>query len=331
MPRLGVRLENDPRLSLGDLVDLAQLAEQRGFEFIWVPEGGGRDALTLLTTFARATLNIKLATGILPIFNRTPMTMAMSAAGLAMASGNRFVLGLGTGHKGPVESGHGVPFGRPVGRMRETVEIIRSLLRGDAVTTDGKDFKMQNARLGKAAEGVEVPVYIAALGPQMVALTGQMANGVLLNWTASAYLPTAVEQLQDAAQAAGRSASAVDVAGYVRMAVGGDEAAARRDLQKQISRYASLPFYRDFFAGSGFAKEMQAAGEALEAGDGERAADFISQEMQDEVAVVGSAEHCVAEIERRRLLGLRLPVIAPYAVGADVKESYVRAIEAFQG
>ncbi|MBM3944138.1 MAG: LLM class flavin-dependent oxidoreductase, partial [SAR202 cluster bacterium] len=194
VPRLGVRIENDPRLTVDELVDLARLAERRGFESVWVPEGSGRDALTLLTAMARATSRIRLATGILPIFNRTPMTMAMSAAGLAAASGNRFILGLGTGHKGPVEGGHGVPFGRPLGRMRETVLIVSGLLRGEAVTLEGKDFSVRDARLGKAVDGVKVPVYIAALGPKMVALTGEMADGALLNWTASKYLPTAIAQ-----------------------------------------------------------------------------------------------------------------------------------------
>ncbi|MBM3945613.1 MAG: LLM class flavin-dependent oxidoreductase, partial [SAR202 cluster bacterium] len=126
-------------------------------------------------------------------------------------------------------------------------------------------------------------------------------------------------------------ADAVDIAGYVRVSAGGDEGAARRDLQLQISRYASLPYYRDFFAACGFESEMKMAGEALARGDGDAAASAISRQMQDEVAVVGPAEHCAAEVERRRSLGLALPVVAPFAVGKDVKASYVRTIEAFGG
>jgi len=328
VPRLGVRLENDSRLSVKDLAELAALAERRGFEYVWVPEGGGRDALTLLATFACATSNVKLATGILPIFHRTPTLTAMSAAGLAGASGNRFILGLGTGHEGTTVQTHGVPFARPVGRMRETVAIARGLLRGESVTFQGREFSVQEARLGRAVQGMSVPIYIAALGPRMVTLSAEVADGVLLNWTAASYLPKAVQQVHDAARAAGRDSSAVDIAGYVRVAVGPDEAAARKALQRQIASYASYSYYRDFFAACGFGAEMEAAEQAAARGDTDAAAKAITKAMQDEVAVVGTAEHCRAEIERRRGLGLQLPVVAPFAVD-DVKASYIRTINAF--
>ena len=324
MPRLGVRIENDSRLSVKDLVELVTLAERRGFECVWVPEGGGRDALTLLATFASATSKIKLATGILPIFHRTPTLTAMSAAGLAAASGNRFILGLGTGHEGTTIQTHGVPFARPVGRMRETVAIARGLLRGESVTYQGHEFSIQGARLGRAVQDVSVPIYIAALGPRMVALSGEVADGVLLNWTAASYLAKVAQQVHDAARAAGRDSSAVDIAGYVRVAVGPDEAAARKALQRQIASYVSYSYYRDFFATCGFSAEMQAAAR----GDSDAAAKAITKAMQDEVAVVGTGEHCRAEIERRRGLGLQLPVIAPFAVD-DVKASYIRTMNAF--
>ena len=329
MSRLGLRIENDPRLSLGDLVDIVQLAEQRGFESVWVPESGGRDALTLLATLAQTTQHIKLGTGILPIYGRTPMTIAMSAVGLAFASGNRFLLGLGTGHKSTVEDLHGVSYGRPMSRMRETVEIISNLLNGETVTTNGQNFTTRNARLGKSVQGAKVPMYIAALGPKMVALTGELADGILLNWTAWQCLDTVISQVKNAAKSRIHNRPTVDIAGYVRVAVGGDESTARRELQKQISRYASLPHYRDFFESSGFSEEMRSAQAALAKGDSEMASSCISEEMQNSVAIIGPAEHCIKEIERRRSLGLQLPVVAPFAIDGNAKQTYTRTIEAF--
>ena len=328
MSRIGVRLENDPRLSVPDLVELATLAERLGFEVVWVPEGGGRDALTLLASFAGSTSTVKLATGILPIFSRTPMAAAMSAAGLAAVSDGRFILGLGTGHQGSVETGHGVPFGRPLQRTRETLEIVAPLLSGEKVSYDGQIFTTRNAALGRAAPEGGVPIYIAALMPRMSRLAGELADGVLFNWTASAYLPQAVEQVRDGARRAGRPEDAVDIAGYVRVAVTEDEEPARMSLQRQIAGYARNAFYRDFFAASGFADEMAIVSEAMEQGDVDRAASAVSVAMQDEIAVVGLPDHCRAEIERRRSLGLGLPGVAPFATG-DVKQSYVTTMEAF--
>ncbi len=330
MPRFGLRIENDPRLSPQELRDLVTLAEERGYEVLWVPEGGGRDALSLLAALAVSTHRIKLATGILPIFSRTAMVTAMSAAGLANLSDGRFILGLGAGHRGPVEDGHGVRFERPLARMRETVEIVRRLLGGEKVTYEGKVFATRDAALGRAAPSAKVPIYIAALGPRMLELSGELADGVLLNWTPSGRIRESVDVVDGGASKAGRTPPDIDAAGYVRVAVTDEVERARDALRRQIAGYASNPFYGTFFEQSGFKDEMSRASDAARRGDREAAKDAISLEMQNEVAVVGSAEECRDQIERRRTLGLELPVIAPFATG-DVKESYRRTIEAFRG
>ena len=330
MPRIAVRLENDPQLTPADSAELAQLAESRGYEMVWVPEGSGRDSLTQLTYLAGHTGAVKLATGILPVYYRTPMLTAMSAAGLSDLSQGRFVLGLGVGHRPSVEGVHGVPFRRPLTHMRETITLVRRLLNGEQVSQAGRVFNVSNASLGAAAPGHRVPVYVAALGPQMLELTGELADGLLLNWTASNYLDQAIRHLHRGAEKAGRDPAEIDVAGYVRVAVSDNPEAARVSLQGQIARYASNPFYNNFFQGMGFGSEMTAAEEAIRRGDLSEAARAISPEMQDQVAVVGNAEQCRAQIEKRRSLGLNLPVVAPFTVD-EAKASYVRVIETFGG
>ncbi len=330
MARFGVRLENDPQLTPADSVELARLAESRGYEMVWVPEGSGRDSLTQLTYLACHTSAVKLATGILPVYYRTPMLTAMSAAGLSDLSQGRFVLGLGVGHRPSVEGTHGIPFRRPLTHMRETITLARRLLDGEQVSHAGRVFNVSSASLGAAAPGQKVPIYVAALGPQMLELTGELADGVLLNWTASNYLEQAIHHMHRGAEKAGRDPSEIDVAGYVRVAVSEDPEAARASLQGQIARYASNPFYNNFFQGMGFGNEMSAAEEAIQRGDIAEAGRAISPEMQDQVAVVGNADQCRAEIERRRSLGLGLPVVAPFTVD-EAKASYVRVIETFGG
>ncbi len=333
MSRIALRLENDPQLSPQDFQELAARAESRGYEMIWVPEGSGRDSLTQLAFLAAGTERVKLATGILPIYYRTPMLTAMSAAGLGTLSGGRFVLGLGVGHRPSVEEAHGIPFQRPLTRMRETLTLVRRLLRGEGIDYTGPIFNTGGrAGLGAAAPAEPPPVYIAALGPQMLELAGELADGVLLNWTATGYLEQAVRQLRRGAAKAGRDPSEIDVAGYVRVAVAEDTGAAlaeaRASLQLQIARYAGNSFYRNFFRGMGFDREMAAAEGALQQGDTRAAASAISQEMQDQVAIVGRPEECRAAIEARRARGLQLPVVAPFTVN-DPVASYQRVIDAF--
>ena len=327
MARYGVRLENDPNLSPQDYQELSSQAEKNGFEAVWVPEGGGRDSLTSLATIAMKTNSVKLGTGILPIFARTPTNTAMSAAGMAAVSDGRFLLGLGVGHAPTVESRDGIPFKQPMTRMRETIQIIKALLSGGEVNFTGKQFKITGASMGAATPKTKVPIYIAALGPQMLEMVGELADGVLMNWTAVDYLGEAIGHIKRGAEKAGRDPNEIDITGYVRVAVGDNLTESRDSLRRQVARYASNPFYRNFFAQTGFDKEMSAAAAALADGNLDKAADSITEEMQDQVAIVGTVEECRAALEKRRAAGLQLPVIAPFAVG-DNMASHRHVIEA---
>ena len=327
MARYGVRLENDPNLSPQDYQELSSQAEKNGFEAVWVPEGGGRDSLTSLATIAMKTDTVKLGTGILPIFARTPTNTAMSAAGMAAVSDGRFLLGLGVGHAPTVESRDGIPFKQPMTRMRETIQIIKALLSGEEVNFTGKQFKITGASMGAATPKTKVPIYIAALGPQMLEMVGELADGVLMNWTAVDYLGEAIGHIKRGSEKAGRDPNEIDIAGYVRVAVGDNLTESRDSLRRQVARYASNPFYRNFFAQTGFDKEMSAAAAALADGNLDKAADSITEEMQDQVAIVGTVEECRAALEKRRAAGLQLPVIAPFAVG-DNMASHRHVIEA---
>src|SRR3972149_3094940 len=131
MRRLGITLQLGEGLSRGELVELARLAEERGYEALFVPESWGYDAITTLAELAVQTRRIKLGTGVLPVWSRTPALLAMTAASLDDLSGGRFILGLGI--SGPVVSQdwHGVPFERPIQRTREAITIIRLALAGD--------------------------------------------------------------------------------------------------------------------------------------------------------------------------------------------------------
>ena len=327
MARYGVRLDIDPKLTPNTYQELARLAEDRGYETVWVPEGGGRDSLTSLASIALRTELIRLGTGILPIFARTPTNTAMGAAGMAAVSGNRFILGLGVGHQQTVEARDGVPFKQPMTRLRETIQIVRRLLSGEQVDFPGKHFKLSGASLGAAAPTANVPIYIAALGPQMLEMAGELADGVLMNWTSVTFIPQAVAHIKRGADKAGRDMSEIDIAGYVRVAVGDDLANARASLQRQIAQYATNTFYANFFIETGFEREMNTAAAALAAGDLDKASEAITPEMQDEVAVLGTPGQCREALERRRAAGLQLPVIAPFAVG-DNKTSHQLTIEA---
>ena len=224
---------------------------------------------TRLSAFASATSTVRLGTGILPVFARTPGLTAMTTLGMDIISGSRFTLGLGVGHRGSAEGTHGVAFRRPMTRIRETVEVVRQLLNGDRVNYQGRVFNVKDGSLGFGGQ-CNVPIYIAALGPQMIELAGEMADRVLLNWAAPSYVERAMEHLDIGAARAGRDLEEIRVACYIRVAVTPDRNLVRTPLIQQILRYCGMEYYRNFFADTGFPDEAEAIGRYLRRATGRR-------------------------------------------------------------
>ena len=327
MALLSIRFGNEPGLSPGDVQDLALMAEEAGYEALWMTEGSGRDSVTQLTSVAGKTQRIGLGTGILPIFGRTPLNTAMCAAGAAAVSNGRFMLGLGVGNRHAVETSQGIPYSRPMTRLRETITIVRRLLQGEEVNRQGQVFNLAKASLGGAAPSGKVPIYIAALGPRMLEMAGEMADGVLLSWTGPSSLKSAIQKVHQAAAKAGRDPSQVKIAGYVRTSVARDQAAARSSLRDQIARYTHNPYYRSFFRLSGFQLEMDEAEQALERGDDAGAVGAISPRMEKELGIIGSPAECREMLGEIQSLGLQQLVVAPLPVG-DPRECYRETISA---
>ena len=327
MAFLGLRLGNETQLSVADIQSLGVQAEEHGYDEIWMTEGAGRDSLTQLTAIATATSRIGLGTGILPMFGRSPLITAMSSAGLAAVSNDRFILGLGVGNRPATENGHGLKYEKPIDHLRDLIQIVRGLLQGEEVSHQGKAITVSQVTLGPAAPKVKLSIYIAALGPRMLELAGEVADGVLLSWTAAHYLPHAIQLVRDGAKKAGRDPSEVEISGYLRVAVTDDIAAGRAGLQQQIARYSSSTHYQNFFRSTGFEAEMVGAETARGHADNPAMASAIGESMQEEIGVVGPADVCLARIEELRNMGLTKLIVAPIAIG-DLKESYESTIRA---
>ena len=169
-------------MSDADLISIAQLAERLGYHTLWTGESWGRDAFIVLTMIACHTKTLRLGTGMVPVFSRTPALIAQSIASLDQISNGRATLGLGTSGRLVVEQWHGLPYHRPLARTREYIEIIRQALSGQAVNYEGQFFRLGRFRLGASPVQANVPVYLASLGPKNLELTGQLADGWLPIW-----------------------------------------------------------------------------------------------------------------------------------------------------
>lgn len=319
--RVAFRLRDD-RLPFPALQELARLVEARGYQAIFTPEGGGREVFTTLGALAAATESVRLAPGIASIYTRTPGVLAQAAATLDQISGGRAMLGLGTGHRDAAIEGHGVPFERPVGRMRDYVLLIKAILRGDASMPATKVVPVRRFRLSTETRA-ELPVYVAALGPRMCRLAGEIADGVILNWATPAYVAEAVANVRAGAEGAGRDPASVEIATYLRVAPEGSDA-THQALARDIASYATMPFYRAMLDAEGFA-EVTSAIAAMQGADLDRAARAVPDTMLEALTAVGK-EGVVTRLEEYRTLGVTLPVLAPLTTRADTVDTWRASI-----
>jgi len=185
---ISLRLANEDWAAASAYVEEA---ERLGADVVWAPEAWGHDAVTPLAFVAARTTRIRLGTGIAQAGTRTPALMAMTAMSLASMSGDRFILGLGVSGPQVVEGWHGIRFDRPVQRMRETVDIVRMIVRGDRAVYRGRVYELplpdgEGKALRSAAKArPPIPIYLATLSPKSLEMTGEIADG----WLGTSFMP----------------------------------------------------------------------------------------------------------------------------------------------
>jgi alkanesulfonate monooxygenase SsuD/methylene tetrahydromethanopterin reductase-like flavin-dependent oxidoreductase (luciferase family) len=236
----------------------AQLADELGYEAFAVPEGWGLDATLLLTEAASRTRHIKLVTGILSIWGRTPGTLAMTAATLQRLSGGRFVLGLGASTRALVEGFHDLPFAHPADRLRQVTTKVRALLAGERALLDATPGA-RPLRLGQPA-APELPIWLAAMGDRTVRVAAELADGWFPTFAARDHVAARTPILEKDREAAGlRTGPLTVVAGPLTVATD-DAAEARRIAASCIAWYlcAMGDVYARFVTSQGYGDEVQA-------------------------------------------------------------------------
>jgi F420-dependent oxidoreductase-like protein len=302
--KLGLNLPYEGSVSFPEAVELAQRAESLGFDSVWMPEAYGTDAISILGALAARTERIKLGTGIVNVFSRTPALLGQTAATLDLISGGRFNLGLGTSGYQVVTGWHGMAFDRPLQRMRETIAIVRQVLRRDRLLFDGQVFQLDKG-LKLLAHPVRdtVPIYLATLTPGGLRLTGELADG----WIPTLFSPEHMDlfrpDLEAGARIAGRSVDSIDIAPHVPVSIDDDRARAREALKPWVALYVggmgskSKNFYNDLVSKYGFADDARTLQELYLGGKQLEAIRRVPDSLVDAISVAGPAAYVRERLE----------------------------------
>ncbi|MEQ9638770.1 MAG: LLM class flavin-dependent oxidoreductase [Alphaproteobacteria bacterium] len=327
MSRIGVAFSGGPTAS--EIVECVRLAEELGYESAWVAEGHGGDQFAVLAACATATSRIQLGTSISSVFVRTAPTIAMAAATVDDLSGGRFILGLGSSHKVQVAPEHGVHFEKPLTRVRETVAVVRALLRDGEVGFDGETVRIEHFDLWFTPHRRELPIYLSAVFPKMTALCGEIADGVILTRST---LDTAAKTrplIAEGAGRAGRVADEVCLTSLLPTSVHERRADALDAMRPGLAFYAGFfPRYNRLIAEHGFADEATAIATAWAANDRAAAIAAVSDAMIQATSIAGTPDECRTRLDAYRESGIDVPIISPFARGPGAAEHFKAAIRA---
>lgn len=316
-----------PQLAL----DTAREAEELGYRSFWTAETTGPEAFSTLAAAGAAAPSLGLGTGVLALQLRTPMVVAMAAATLQALQPDRDVF-VGVGISSPVvtERWHGVDYGeRPLARCREYLTLLKEIWKGDAVTFEGDFYQLERARLGVRLGEKKPKVVLGALNPKMLALGGEVADGVLLNYLPSSHVPWSVEQIR-AGEARRTDGGSATVYAYVHAGVTEREHGVE-NARKDLFSYAVVDAYARNFERAGFGDDVAAVRERHAERDREGALAAVGDDFVDAIDFMGSAEE-VRDFARAYVdAGVEVPILMPLPWGPDRRQVISDTMRAFVG
>lgn len=313
--KLGLHLS--PPNQFTSQLELAPWAEEHGFDSLWIPDGLGRmDAFTMAAGIASRTERIRLCLGIVPVFTRPAPVIATSAMTMTHLAPERFVLGLGSSSHTMIERWYGTSFEQPLTRVRETTELVRSILAGERTQYNGKTIRSHSFRLGIAPKG-NVPIYLAALRPKMLELAGEVADGVILNLVPLQLLPRMLEHIDAGAKRSGRRVEDIEVVLFLYVFAGADTLTAEREMANIAAGYFSTPVYSDFLRWMGYRKEAEKILEGFAQRDRAKTLNAFTPEVLHTLGIIGNPAQCRSGVAAYANAGVDVPTIAAAAANPD--------------
>lgn len=316
-PRFGLTIPLHAH-TLGEHGTIVRQAEELGYTDLWSFETAGVDGFSPLVFAACHTERARLGTAIVSCFTRGPAVLAMSATACEQAAPGRFVLGIGASTAAIVTGWNGIAYERPLSAVRETVRRLRQALSGQRMTLDpGQErggFRLE------APPGDHVPIYVGALRSRMLRLAGEVADGVILNFLPVRAVPRVVAEMRAGAAAAGRDPDCLDVVCRHMVCTDESDEATRLAARFLLAAYVTSPPYEAFLRWIGMGEMLDPVLAAWRAGDRQGALAAMSDELVDDLLVVGDVITCRTRLQAYVDAGVRVPVVAPFSGRPEVTD-----------
>jgi F420-dependent oxidoreductase-like protein len=306
-------------------------AETAGVDTVWVAEAWGRDCFTILTLLARETTRIKLGTGIVNCYSRTPAALAQHFATLDEFSGGRVIIGLGTSGHRVIEHFHGVPFQPSLTRLREYVEIIRMLLAGEPLKYQGKLFRLERGfRLRFPPLRSRIPIFIASLTPKSVAQTAAIADGWMPVMIPLERLASEVATFRGLVRDAGRDPQSVIVRSPGAVTVTRDVERARDESRAHLAFYITHmgDFYREQLTRLGYEAAVRNVQRAWDEGGRVAGTAAVPTALVESLFLAGPVEACIERLEAQAAAGIDMHTVR---VQSDEATEMERILERLVG
>jgi F420-dependent oxidoreductase-like protein len=290
-------------------VDHVRLADEAGVDTAWIAEAWGRDCFTLLSLLAWETKRIKLGTGIVNTYSRTPAALAQHFATLDELSGGRMVIGLGTSGWRVIEHWHGVPFQPSLTRMREYVEIMQLIFAGEPLHYHGKVFTLQRGfRLRFQPVRSSIPIFIASLTPKSVVQTAQIADGWMPVMIPLPHLRAEVAAFHDLVRQAGRDPHRVTVRSPGSVTVTRNVAQSRMESKAHLAFYITNmgDFYREQLMRLGYGDAVHTVRKAWDEGGRAAGSAAVPDALVDSLFLAGPVEACLERLTAQEEAGIDL-------------------------
>ena len=320
--RIAITLPAGPNLK--QTIELIRWAETNGILDGWFADAGAPDSLTQVAAIAHHTQAMRIGVAVTPVYTRTPAVLAATADVISQVLPGRFVMGLGSSSQTIMGAWNGIPLDKPLTRVKETATMVRSMLKGEKSDFDLETLYSKGYRQAPCEN--PPPIYLAGLRAKMLEMAAEVGDGVIINLWPQGALPKMLEHVKIGAQRAGKNWEDVEIVNRAMVLVTDDKDLGRNIFRASFGPYYATPVYNKYLAWAGYEDAAAAIREGWAAKDREKTAAAMSDEMIDEIAVIGTAQEVQERIRTDAHAGVHTQIIAPMAV---TPEDAMRTFSAF--